>query len=149
MLTEADAKRVGGWTMPFGKYKGKKFCEIDDRDYFEWLLKKTDFFVDNPKYKHNTMIRHYLEHVVECIPFKGVKENCEWCDSSDDESDFYHFEKQSINDALKKGDQRFVSPCTIFMYNGDMLVECAGKLWEHTEKYDHDSVCGHVGMICL
>ena len=82
MFTEADAKRVSNWTMPFGKYKGMKFGEIDDPEYLEWLVKKTDLFNDSTKYKHNKMIREYLEHIVDCIPFSKKEEECILSDSS-------------------------------------------------------------------
>jgi len=75
MFSKADAKRVSNWTMPFGKYKGMKFGEIDDPEYFEWLVKKTELFNDNPKYKHNKMIRQYLEHIVDCIPFSDISDD--------------------------------------------------------------------------
>ena len=68
MLSQRDAVKVANWTMPFGKYKGQKFREIDDPRYLEWIIEKTDFFKDD-KYPRNKKIREYLEHIVECIPF--------------------------------------------------------------------------------
>ena len=53
-------KKVRQWSMPFGKYKGKKFRDIDDDDYIEWIVYKTNFFKDN-KYPSNKMILEYLK----------------------------------------------------------------------------------------
>jgi len=89
MFTEADAKRVGGWTMPFGKYKGMKFRDIDDEDYIEWIVEKTDFFKDD-KYPSNKFIREYLKLYLDdddriFLSKEEKKEECALSDSSDDE----------------------------------------------------------------
>ena len=141
MFTEADAKRVGGWTMPFGKYKGMKFRDIDDADYIEWIVEKTDFFKDD-KYPSNKFIREYLKLYLDdddrIFFSKEEKEECLLSDSSDDEEEY----KRPFTLSYKN-DYKLSLPCTILLYNGDTLLECGGKLWSMTEKYDHRSVCKH------
>ena len=58
MLGKELTKQVDFWKMPFGKYKGKKFADIDDK-YILWLVSETNFFQDD-KYPRNKIIRTYF-----------------------------------------------------------------------------------------
>ena len=59
-------KKVGKWKMPFGKHKGKEFCNIE-KNYLIWIYNNTDLFKDSEKYKYNKWIRQYLAHIAEDI----------------------------------------------------------------------------------
>ena len=56
-----ELEKVSNFTLKFGKFKGKKFSEVD-KDYLQWCLDKEVF--DNDKYKWNSMIREYIKNLL-------------------------------------------------------------------------------------
>ena len=56
-----ELEKVSNFTLKFGKFKGKKFCEVE-KEYLQWCLDKEVF--DNDKYKWNSTIREYIKNLL-------------------------------------------------------------------------------------
>ena len=81
-----------------------------------------------------------MEHIVDCVPVSDTSN--QFFSLSDDEGE----EEKLPFPLSEKNDYKLELPCTMVLYNGDILLACGDKLWEMTDSYDYKSVCKHTFM---